>query len=549
MTGRNGPAGTVSLLSAGVDGGERGWTGGRAGRGRAGRAPYPGPDGGGQPGGPLRGGLTGGAGDGLTAAFARPGDAAGCALALQREIPAGRAALRIGVHSGDPENSVVGGPAGSALRHCAWLRDSAWPGQVVLSQRSADLAAGQLPAGAVLAGLGWHRLPDLGPPEQLWQLCHPALPATFPPLHTMDPRRHNLPVQLTSFVGRAADVAEIVRLLREARLVTLTGSGGCGKTRLALQVAAGLLADHPGGAWLVELARLDDPGQVPGAIAAALSVPEGGAASELDAVTAAIGDRAPLLMLDNCEHLVEQLRRGHRAAAPVLPAGPHPGHQPRAAGCAGEATWRVPSLSVPAGWATLAELGQFESVQLFAARARRARSRFALTEQNAAAVAEICGRLDGIPLAIELAAARTRVLSPGQIAAGLHDRFELLTGGARTATPRQQTLEASVAWSYGLLAEPERALLRQAVGVRRGLHPGGRPSGRGRWGGSAGPGARPSLAARRQVADPGRRRSRRQVRDAGDHQALRGPPPDRGERGGQRQLPSLRLFPRRRCPL
>ena len=233
----------------------------------------------------------GGAGDELTAAFARPGDAAGCALALQREIPAGPGALRIGVHSSDPDSSAVGGLAGPVLSHCAWLRDSASPGQVVLSQRSADLAAGQLPAGAVLADLGWHRLPDLGPPEQLWQLCHPALPATFPPLRTMDPRRHNLPVQLTSFVGRAADVAETGRLLREARLVTLTGSGGCGKTRLALQAAAGLLADHPDGAWLVELARLRDPGQVPGAIAAAFSVPEGRAASELDAATAAIGDR------------------------------------------------------------------------------------------------------------------------------------------------------------------------------------------------------------------------------------------------------------------
>ncbi len=211
----------------------------------------------------------------------------------------------------------------------------------------------------------------------------------------------------------------------------------------------------------MELAPLHDPGQVPGAIAAALSVPEGGAASELDAVTAAIGDRAPLLLLDNCEHLVNScaevteqlLRRCPRIR--ILATSREP------LGVPDEATWRVPSLSVPAGWANLAELGQFESVQLFAARAWRARSRFALTEQNAAAVAEICGRLDGIPLAIELAAARTRVLSPGQIAAGLHDRFELLTGGARTATPRQQTLEASVAWSYGLLAGPERALLRR----------------------------------------------------------------------------------------
>ena len=221
MTGRNGPVGTVSLLSAGVDGGGRGGAGpggaepggaglgrtgrdgaGRAGRDGAGRAAA-GRDGAGRAAagrdGAGRGGrhsaarvavarlaarfggvLAGGAGDGLTAAFARPGDAAGCALALQRQIPPGPAALRIGVHSGDPDDSPAAGPAGPALSHCAWLRDSASPGQVVLSQRSADLTAGQLPAGAVLADLGWHRLPDLGPPEQLWQLCHPALPAELP---------------------------------------------------------------------------------------------------------------------------------------------------------------------------------------------------------------------------------------------------------------------------------------------------------------------------------------------------------------------------------
>ena len=318
-------------------------------------------------------------------AFARACDAVGCALALRRGLAVRTAAVRIGVHSGEPESSPGAGPGGSALSHGGWLRDSASPGQVVLSQRSADLAARLLPAGAMLADLGWHRLPDLGPPERVWQLCHPALPASFPPLRSLDPRRHNLPVQLTTFVGRRAEVAEVGRLLADGRLVTLTGSGGCGKTRLALHAAAGRLADHPDGAWVVELAPLRDPARVPGAIAAVLSARESGAASELDAVAAAIGDRAPLLLLDNCEHLVNRCAEVTEQLLKSCPRIRILATSREPLGVPGEVTWRVPSLSVPPGpggdgrlpagpGRAARELDQFESVQLFVARARGARA-------------------------------------------------------------------------------------------------------------------------------------------------------------------------------
>jgi predicted ATPase/DNA-binding CsgD family transcriptional regulator len=304
---------------------------------------------------------------------------------------------------------------------------------------------------------------------------------------TRDSQRHNLPVALTSFVGRREELAEVGRLLRDSRLVTLTGSGGCGKTRLAFQAAAGLTSTHPDGVWVAELAPLQDPAQVPGAIAAALSLREPAAASGLDALGAAIGPRAPLLVLDNCEHLVDCCARVAEHLLRVCPRIRILATSREPLGVPGEVTWRVPSLSFPADAAQMSpdDLGQFEAVQLFVERARRSRPGFALTAGNAAAVAEICARLDGIPLALELAAARARVLSAAQISAGLRDRFQLLTGGARTAVPRQQTLEASVAWSHELLVEPERTLLRrmsvfaggftleaaQAVGPGRGIQP------------------------------------------------------------------------------
>ena len=399
-------------------------------------------------------------------------DAASCALALQRELADDPVLPRLALHAGQAEAGPEGDVYGPAMSHCDCIRDSASAGQVVLSQQAADLVSGCLPVGCGLSDLGWRRLPDLGPPEHLWQLSHPDLRSSFPPPHSLEPGRHNLPVQLTSFVGRRDELAKAADLLAGHRLVTLTGSGGCGKTRLALHAAAGRVGGLPDGVWLVELAPLTDPGQVSGAIAAALSVRAAGAASDLDGLATAIGDRALLLVLDNCEHLA---RRCAEVAERLLLACPRlrllaTSREPL--GVPGEVTWRVPSLSFPVD-AQLSrdELGRFEAVQLFTERSRRARPGFTLTVANARSVAEICGRLDGIPLALELAAARMRVLSAEQIAAGLRDRFQLLTGGSRTAMPRQQTLEASVAWSYHLLDQDERALLRRLSAFAGGFSP------------------------------------------------------------------------------
>jgi len=420
-------------------------------------------------------------------AFTSAVDAVSCALALQRELAGGPVLPQMAVHADEADAGPADGVRGPAMSHCDRLRDSAWAGQVVLSQRAADLVSGRPPEGCSVSDLGWHRLPDLGPPEHLWQLSHPALRASFPPLRTLQPGRHNLPVQLTSFVGRGDALAEVAGLLAEHRLVTLTGSGGCGKTRLALHAAADRAGGQPGGVWLAELAPLADPGQVLGEIATALSVRAPGAAGDLGALAEAIGQRAPLLLLDNCEHLARRCAEVTEALLLACPGLRVLATSREPLGVPGEATWRVPSLSFPAGaHASGEELGRFEAVQLFTERSRRAHPGFTLTAANEGQVAEICGRLDGIPLALELAAARMRVLSAGQIADGLRDRFQLLTGGARTALPRQQTLEASVAWSYDLLDEAEQALLRrlsaftggfssaaaEAVGAGGGIGPG-----------------------------------------------------------------------------
>jgi predicted ATPase/DNA-binding CsgD family transcriptional regulator len=392
-------------------------------------------------------------GDGHVTVFARASDAAACALAVQRALTAGAVPARIAVHT-----SQAGYP-GPGLDRCAALARVAWTGQVLLSQASAAVATEGLPPGADLTDLGWHRLADLGPAERVWQLRHPDLPGTFPPLRSLGSYRHNLPVELTSFVPRDAELAELTALIAEARLVTLTGSGGCGKTRLALHAAAERAGSHADGVWLAELASVRDSAQVAASVADVLQVRQRGPDCGPAELAAAIGPRELLLVLDNCEHLIRSCAEMTDALLRACPQLRILATSREPLGVPGEVTWRVPSLPFPDGQVPPGELNRFEAVRLFAERARLGRPRFALTADNAAAVAEICARLDGIPLAIELAAARARVFSAAQIAAGLHDRFRLLTGGARTAVPRQQTLESSVAWSYDLLAEPERAVL------------------------------------------------------------------------------------------
>ena len=383
-------------------------------------------------------------------AFTGASDAVACALALQL-APLAPIRLRIGVHTGEVRLRDEGNYIGPAINRAARLRELAHGGQTVLSGTTSDLVADLLPDGAWLNDLGTHPLRDLPRPERVVQLCHPDLHNEFPPLRGRETVAvQRLPVQLTSFVGRVDEMNEIARLVDVNRLVTLTGAGGVGKTRLAVHVATDLAGEFGNGAWYVDLAPITDPDVVPVTVARALGLPDQPGRSTMDTLLGFIRDRHMLVVLDNCEHLLDA---SAALCVSVLGAAPRltvlaTSREPL--GVTGEATWRVPSLS-------LAD----EAIELFTDRARRARPAFRVTDDNAARITEICRRLDGMPLAIELAAARVRALSLAEIVDSLHDRFRLLTGGARTAVRRQQTLRASVDWSHALLTQPERVLFRR----------------------------------------------------------------------------------------
>lgn len=405
-----------------------------------------------------------GEGDSFVLAFPSPSEAVACALDLQLSLmkepwPVGMPLhARMALHSGEVQVREDGRYTGHAFNRCSRLRALAHGGQVLCSRATHDLVVDALPQGASLKDLGEHRLRDLARPERVFQLTHADLPADFPSLRSLSAFPNNLPQQLTSFIGRESEASEIRERLGEARMITLTGAGGCGKTRLALHVAADALDRFPDGVCWVDLAPLTDGALVAEAVAAALSVRELASQDLVDTLARAVGQRSILVILDNCEHLVDAcavlssslLRRCSGLA--MLATSREP------LGVVGETAYRVPSLPVP-GVDAVIDRTPSDSVRLFIERARSVRPNLRIEETDAEAIAVICRRLDGIPLAIELAAARTRMLSPAQIADGLGDRFHLLTGGARTALPRQRTLEASVDWSYQLLATDERTLL------------------------------------------------------------------------------------------
>ena len=407
-------------------------------------------------------------GDGMLAAFPDPLDAIAATLQLQHALAESGAAdaialrVRCGLHAGVSEtrdHDVFG----SAVNRAARIMATAHGGQVLLSEAVTVLVRHRLPAGITLRGLGAVRLRDLASAEEVSQLVHPGLRQDFPALRSLEATPNNLPQQLTTFIGRERELAEVKKLLGSTRLLTLVGAGGLGKTRLSLQVAADVMDDYPDGVWFVELAPLADGRLVAQAVGSALGVKEEAGRPLVDALARHVADRRPLIVLDNCEHLIQACAE---LAAQLLRSGPRlrllatsrePLH------VAGETVCPIPALGIPApgGSIPLSVLARFESVRLFVDRAVGAQPTFRVTAANAAAVTDICRHLDGIPLAIELAAARVRALSVEQIAAHLSDRFRLLTGGDRTALPRQQTLRACIDWSYDLLIDSERALLRR----------------------------------------------------------------------------------------
>ncbi len=402
------------------------------------------------------------------------------ALAAQRALRAetweevGELKVRMALHTGAAEHRD-GDYFGQALNRVARMLATAHGGQVLLSLATQELVRDQLPEGVQVRSLGEHRLRDLARAEHLYQLYAQDLPSEFPPLRSLESIPNNLPIQLTSFVGREKEMAEVKRLLESTRLLTLSGMGGTGKTRLSLQVAAEVLDSFADGVWLVEFATIDDAAVVPETVAAALDLRQEPERTLTATLTGYLRGRALLLIFDNCEHVIAACARLAETLLRACPRLRILASSREPLGIAGETAWPVPALSLPDHWREIADgpdaverLTQYEAVRLFIDRARIARPAFQLTNENAPTIARICWRLDGIALAIELAAARVKVLTLQQIVERLDDRFHLLTTGSRTAVPRQQTLRSLIDWSYDLLSEEERMLLRRLSVFARG---------------------------------------------------------------------------------
>ncbi|MFQ5968048.1 MAG: BTAD domain-containing putative transcriptional regulator [Acidimicrobiia bacterium] len=407
------------------------------------------------------------AGDAFSAAFQSPEDAFSAAIEAQAGLAAERwgsveLRVRMSLHTGVAEERG-GDYFGPTLNRAARLLSAGHGGQVLVSQATEFLIRESLPSGTGLLDLGVHRLRDLSQPLQVYQLVHEQLPQEFPPLQSLEGFPNNLPASVSTFVEREAEIAEVTEVLRTSRLVTLTGAGGSGKTRLALQVAVEILGEFPDGAWFVGLAGLNDPDLVPGEVAAALQLTEKPGREWLEVLSSFLSDRELLLVVDNCEHLIDPVADLTLAMLETAPGLRVLATSRETLSLPGETSWLVPSMAIPTDGhdSSIDELMRFEGVQLFIERAQAARPDLAVGDDDAAAVVEICRRLDGLPLALELAAARVRALSLQQIASRLDDRFALLTGGSRAALPRHRTLEGAVAWSYELLSPEEQGLLER----------------------------------------------------------------------------------------
>jgi predicted ATPase/class 3 adenylate cyclase len=392
-------------------------------------------------------------------------EAAGaCQLALQREAWPEGAVLRVrmGLHTGEARPSGRDRVDHGPINRCARLKAAGHGGQVLVTKTTRDLVEGRLGGGLALQRLGEFRLRDLAQPELIYQLTHASLPGDFPPLATLAERTSNLPAQVSSFIGRDRELSELRALVASSRLVTLAGPGGCGKTRLGLQIAAGLADGSGDGVWLVDLATVTDDNAVALAIAQALGMAAQPGRPVQEAVLDALAPQAMLIVLDNCEHLIGGCAKTADAVLRRCPKIHLLATSREPLGIGGEAIYRVPPLSLPGpGGTGVLAIESSDAVALFADRARAQGTGLVVDEQTGPLIASICARLDGLPLAIELAAARLRSLSLTGLAGRLDQRFRLLTGGSRTAPDRQQTLQATVDWSYSLLHGAGQLLLQR----------------------------------------------------------------------------------------
>ena len=407
-------------------------------------------------------------GDAFCAAFHKAGDALKAAYQAQKDLqsePWGEVPIRVrmGIHTGEAEAHDTEYRGYESLGFVQRLMSAGHGGQALVSGASENLLRDHLPNDVTLRDLGKHNFKDVHQPVRVFQVIAPDLQNDFPALRAFDFFPNNLPAQLTSFIGRKQELEDIKKLLHDAHLLTLTGPGGTGKTRLSLQAAGEVLDQYPNGVWFVELAPILDPLLVPRTTAIAIGLRDEPQRPVIDMLWDYLREKKMLIILDNCEHLVDACaqmadRLLHATSSSRILASSR-----EALGIAGEVTYQVPSLGLPdlGHLPSVESLSQYEAVRLFIGRATAAVSTFTVTNDNAPALAQICHRLDGIPLAIELAAAKIHVLSLEQISKRLDDRFRLLTGGSRTALERHQTLRAAIDWSYNLLSPAEQTIFRR----------------------------------------------------------------------------------------
>jgi predicted ATPase/class 3 adenylate cyclase/DNA-binding CsgD family transcriptional regulator len=407
-------------------------------------------------------------GDAFCAAFHKAGDALETVVKAQQDLQDERWGdyiiyVRMGIHTGDAE--LVGDEyrGYTTLSFVQRLMSAGHGGQILVSNTTENLLREQLPEQISLRDMGMQKFAGVPSAVRVFQVIAADLPTEFPPLRTVEHLPNNLPIQLTSFVGREKELADVRKLLPNTRMLTLIGPGGTGKTRLSIQAASEMLDQYPDGVWFVELAPILDPLLVPRTTAIAIGLRDEPQRPVIDMLCDYLREKQMLLMLDNCEHLVDACAR---MADRILRAAPDTrilASSREALGIGGEVTYRVPSLELPdlSHLPPVESMSQYEAVKLFIDRATSAVPTFAVTNDNAPALAQVCHHLDGIPLAIELAAAKIRVLSVEQIAKRLDDRFRLLAGGSRTALERHQTLRAAIDWSYNLLSHDEQGLLQR----------------------------------------------------------------------------------------